>query len=36
MSKKQVMKDILSEKINQDKIYQNVLSKVKEEEHMNK
>ena len=36
MSKKQVMKDILSEKINQDKIYQNVLSKVKEEENMNK
>ncbi len=36
MSKKQVMKDILSEKINQDKIYQNVILKVKEEENMNK
>ena len=36
MSKKQVMKDILNEKINQDKIYQNVLLKVKEEENMNK
>lgn len=36
MSKKQIMKDILSEKINQDKIYQNVLSRVKEEENMNK
>lgn len=36
MSKKQVMKDILNEKINQDKIYQNVLLKVKEEENMNR
>lgn len=36
MSKEQVMKDIFSEKINPDKIYQNVLSKVNEEENMNK
>lgn len=36
MSKKQVMKEIFSEKINQEKIYQNVLLKVKEEEKMNK
>ena len=36
MSKKQVMKAIFSEKINQDKVYQNVLLKVKEEERMKK
>lgn len=36
MSKKQVMKDILSEKINQDKIYKNILLKINEEENMNK
>lgn len=36
MSKKQVMKEILSEKINQNEIYQNVLLKAKEEENMNK
>lgn len=35
MSKRQVMKEILSEKINQDKIYQNVLRKVGEKEMKN-
>ena len=36
MSKKQVMKEIFSEKINKDKIYQKVLLKAKEEANMNK
>lgn len=36
MSKKQIMKEILDEKINKDRIYRNVLFKVEEESGMNK